>query len=181
MAIEIKKAIRSFDGGQITPIYYLKGNDQYLQSLFIEKVSSTLFVNGPVDKTFLLPIEMSGKEIVDRLLSADLFSSRKLFILRDPQQVRGKYGKDLLAYCRTPNQNHILIIVNNDLRDSSVFSKSIEKLIEPINVQTPFERDLKSWVLYFFNERKKSVHPRIVDMLIEMTGDSLHHLSLIHI
>lgn len=177
MAIEIKKAIRSFDGGQITPIYYLKGNDQYLQSLFIEKVSSTFFVNGPVDKTFLLPIEMSGKEIVDRLLSTDLFSSRKLFILRDPQRVRGKYGKDLLAYCRTPNQNHILIIVNNDLLDSSVFSKSIEKLIEPINVQTPFERDLKSWVLYFFNERKKSVHPRVVDMLIEMTGDSLHHMQ----
>ena len=177
MAIELKAAIKTIERGDIAPIYYLKGDDQYLQALFIEKAGLGVFDIEPINKTLLLPGEMSAKEIIDRLLNTDLFSSKKLFILRDPQQVRGNYGKDLLAYCRAPIHNHTLILVNDDFLDMSVFSKSVEKITNPINVQTPFARNLKNWVLYFFEERKKSVQSNVVDMLIEMTGDSLHHLQ----
>ena len=177
MAIELKTVLKTIDGRDIAPIYYLKGSDQYLQSLFIEKVGLAVFGDEPVDKTLLLPVEMSGKEIIDRLLATELFSSKKLFILRDPQQVRGNYGKDLLAYCQAPIQNHTLILVNDDFLDSSVFSKSVEKFTNPISVQTPYTQNLRSWALYFFQERKKSVQPKVVDTLIEMTGDSLHHMQ----
>ena len=103
----IKAAINDLKNGSILPIYYLKGGDQFLQSFFIQKVSESFFGDLPEKKTLMLPDDMKGKEILDRLTMSDLFASKKLFILRNPQHLKGKVGDDLLAYCQKPNENHV--------------------------------------------------------------------------
>ena len=96
--MKIKEVLDTIKTGTVNPIYFLKGNDQFLQSLFVKKVSETFFGEDPVDKTLMLPDDMKGKEIVDQLTTRDLFSSNKLFVLRNPQQLKGKLADDLLAY-----------------------------------------------------------------------------------
>ena len=57
---------------------------------------------------------MSGKEIIEQILFSDLFNTQKLFILRDPQQLKGKAVKDLLEYCSNPIPNHFLVLINDN-------------------------------------------------------------------
>jgi len=77
-----KDAINDLKIGNIHPVYFLKGNDQFLQTFFIQKVSETFFGDSDKDQTLMLPDDMKGKEIMDRLTMSDLFSSKKLFVLR---------------------------------------------------------------------------------------------------
>ena len=78
--IELKNAIRSVQNNNIKPIYFLKGGDHFLQNFFIEKICNSLFINEKINKNLLTSNEMAGKEIIESLLSSDLFSTKKLFI-----------------------------------------------------------------------------------------------------
>ena len=175
--IEIKNAIRMIQNNDALPVYYLKGNDQFLHNFFIEKLCDSIFAENNIVKSLLTPNEMSGKEIIEQILFSDLFNTQKLFILRDPQQLKGKAVKDLLDYCSNPIPNHFLVLINDNFMDNSSFSKSVMKNIDPINVSTPFTRDLSKWARFFFKENNKKAEPSIIEELVENFGDSLYNIK----
>ena len=175
--IELKNAIRSLNINNIKPVYYLKGDDHFLQNFFIEKICNSIFLAEKINKSLLTPNEMAGKEIIDSILFSDLFSTKKLFILRDPQQIKGKPVKDLLDYCSNPISNHILVLVNDNYMDQSSFTRSLVKIVNPINVSTPFATDLYKWARFFFKENDKTAEPSVIEEIVENYGDSVFNIK----
>jgi len=175
--MNIKDALNAIKTGNVLPVYFLKGNDHFLQSFFIERVSNIFFQDMPVDKTLMLPDDMKGKAIIDQLTVNDLFATKKLFILRNPQQLRGRVIDDLLDYCKSPQENHILILIHDDWIIKSKFLTQLQKLTNSVDVQTPFKTEMKKWANFFLKEKSKRADPLIVDNLIEIAGDSLGHLN----
>ena len=175
--MKVKDAINDLKIGNIHPVYFLKGNDQFLQTFFIQKVSETFFGDSDKDQTLMLPDDMKGKEIMARLTMSDLFSSKKLFVLRNPQQLKGRPIDDLIQYCKSPMENHILVLINDDWMAKSKYLTQIEKIISIIDVQTPYAQDLKKWANFFFKERGKMAHSSVVNVMVEMAGDSVAHLN----
>ena len=175
--IELKKAIRSVQNNNVKSVYHLKGDDHFLQNFFIEKICNSTFFSGKVNKNFLTPSEMTGKEIMDSILFSDLFNTEKLFILRDPQQIKGKPAKDLLDYCSNPNPNHILVLVNDNYIDKSSFTRNLNFFLDPINVSTPFSTDLFKWARFFFKENDKTAEFSVIEELVENYGDSVFNIK----
>ena len=175
--IEIKNAIRLIENNKIDNVFYLKGEDQFLQNFFIQKLCDFIFIDSNVSKVLLTPNEMPGKEIIEHILYTDLFNSKKLFILRDPQQIKGKPAKDLLNYCKQPISNHFLVLINDNFMDKSFFSKSKILNANTVNVSTPFASDLAKWARYFFKENNKEAEPLIIEELIEIYGDSVYNIK----
>tara|TARA_B100001250_G_scaffold355545_1_gene330096 strand:- start:192 stop:1166 length:975 start_codon:yes stop_codon:yes gene_type:complete len=175
--IELKNAIRSLHINNIKPVYYLKGDDHFLQNFFIEKICNSIFLAEKINKSLLTPNEMAGKEIIDSILFSDLFSTKKLFILRDPQQIKGKPVKDLLDYCSNPISNHILVLVNDNYMDQSSFTRSLVKIVNPINVSTPFATDLYKWARFFFKENDKTAESSVIEEIVENYGDSVFNIK----
>ena len=175
--IEIKNAIRLIQKNKINNVFYLKGDDQFLQNFFIQKLCDFIFLDNNVSKVLLTPNEMSGKEIIEQILYTDLFNSNKLFILRDPQQLKGKAAKDLLNYCTHPIPAHFLVLINDNFMDKSAFSKSVVLKENTVNVATPFVNDLTKWAKYFFKENNKEAEPKIIENLIENYGDSVYNIK----
>ena len=175
--MKIKQAISNFKNNTFYNSYYLKGNDQFLQNFFIQKSLDFIFKDNPYDKTLMNPVDMNEKKIIDQILITDLFRSNKLFILRDPQKLKSKVFEDLLKYLKNPHENHLLIIINDDWTKKSVYLSKIERHLSYIDVQTPHEIELKKWIVYLFKNRDKEVSFKVVNMLIEMAGDSLNHID----
>ena len=174
--MKISEALSSMKVGAVNAVYFLKGNDHFLQSFFIENISRVIFKADIIDKTLMVPDDMKGKEIIDRLTASDLFSSKKLFILKNPQQLKGKTAKDLFFYCRTPMESHVLVMTMDDWMDKTAFAKKMGEIVKPIDTRTPFGNEMKKWAKYFFKEEGKKVQPSIIDIMVEMAGDSLAHL-----
>ena len=47
-------AYKTLDSGNLHPIYFLMGEDQFLHSYFIDKLTKLLFNNDSINKTFLI-------------------------------------------------------------------------------------------------------------------------------
>ena len=83
---DLKKTLSKINNGVIDKIYFLKGEDQFLQNFFIDKLFLNIFSDIKGFKKFFTTNEFSGKEIIDSILSSDLFVTKKLFIIKDPSE-----------------------------------------------------------------------------------------------
>ena len=175
--MKIKEAIGSLKKDMIYPLYYLKGNDHFLQNFFIEKLSEEYFGSSKIEKILMLPDDMSGKEIVDRITTKDLFSTKKLFIIREPQKIKGKAATDLINICKNPITDCVTIFLNDDWSTRSSFLSKVEANVVQIDVQTPFASDLKKWTKFLIKKRGKTANSYVENILINMAGDSLVHLD----
>ena len=175
--MKIKDAIRKINHGTLDPVYFLKGDDQFLQSFFIENLSKKYFINNELNKTWLTTDELSGNEIIDKISTVDLFQTKQLFILKNPNKLKGNAAKDLISYCESPLQTNIVILIIDEYSDRSNMSKKLQNILDPIFVSSPFENDMKKWAIYFFKIEKKIVQNDVVDFLVEIAGDSVFHLK----
>lgn len=174
--IKIKDILSELKKDVVRPLYYIKGPDYFLQNFFINYLTNTIFKDSNVDKIILLPDEMNGSEIIHRLTSQDLFSAKKLFILRSPQKIKGKANSELVNFCKNPVLNHVLVLISDDWSSSATLKK-IEKFIDPIDTQTPFENEIKKWARYLFKNNGKTLKPEGIDILVKNSGDNLSHLN----
>ena len=175
--MRLKEAINDIKKGVIHPVYLLKGDDHFLQNFFINKLEKELFVDQPANRMLMLPDEIKGKEIIDQLTTIDLFSEKKLFIIREPQKLKGKASLDLISICKESMDNNFLILVSDDYILKSSFFKKIETFINPIDVQTPFKYDMKKWASYLIKKRGKTAAGNVQQALVDMAGDSVAHLD----
>ena len=174
---DLKKILSNINNGVIDKIYFLKGEDQFLQNFFIDKLFLNIFSDTQGFKKFFTTIEFSGKEIIDSILSVDLFVSRKLFIVKDPQKIKGKPLDELLKYCNNPLDNHFLVLINDNFADSDSFSKKMPKNILKLNVSTPLRGELLKWAKFFIKENGKTISTELLNEIVENCGDSLYSVK----
>ncbi len=174
---DIKHILLNLKAGEINNVYVLKGEDLFLQNFFVEKLSNKLFLDSSFTKEFLTPNELSGKEILDKILSSDLFNSKKLLILRDPQQIKGKVSKELISYCDQPILNHFLVLICDNHQDKSSFFKNLSSKIPFVNVSTPFQSQMIKWAKFFVKDNKKNISQDVLKEIINICGDSLYNLK----
>ena len=174
---DLKSVILKIRRGLIDKVYFLRGEDQFLQNFFIHILYEKLFSNSNVSKIFLTTNEFSSKEIIDTILFNDLFGTKKLFILKDPQKIKGKPLDELLDYVQSPYENHFLVLINDNFTNVDSFSKKIPKNILKINVSTPFYKEALGWARFFIKENGKTTSSEFLDEIIENFGDSLYNVK----
>ena len=159
-------------------LYFLMGSDHYLQKFFIDKIYDKVSIENSVQKVFLMPDDISGKDIIDKLTTIDLFNTMNLFVLRNPNGLRGKVRNELVDYCKNPVEQNILILVQDEYGAKNKMIQNLVNLINPISVSTPFPNKMEKWAKHFFRESGFNDIPKdIIHYMIEITGDSLNHLK----
>ena len=154
------------------------GSDHYLQKFFIDKIYDKVSIENSVQKVFLMPDDISGKDIIDKLTTIDLFNSMNLFILRNPNGLRGKVRDELVDYCQNPIAENILILVQDEYGAKNKMINNLVNLINPISVSTPFYNKMEKWANKFFSENGFNDIPKeIIQYMVEIAGDSLNHLK----
>ena len=174
---DLKNTLSKINNGIIDNIYFLKGEDQFLQNFFIDKLFINIFSDTQGYKKFFTTNEFSGKEIIDSILSIDLFVSKKLFVIKEPQKIKGKPSDELLKYCNDPSDNHFLVLINDNFADFDSFSKKMPKNILKLNVSTPLHSELLKWAKFFIKENAKTISTELLNEIVENCGDSLYNIK----
>ena len=171
------EVLQELKNGKIDPVYFLLGGDYYLQNLIINEISNVIFKDIKHDKTFLFPDEMKSEEIIDKITQSDLFSSKKILVLRNPGSLRNKSRLEFLSYCQNPMSNNCLIIIEDEFSDRKSITKELKKINNTVSVQTPFPSELKKWTKFILLQKQLNFQDNIVDIIVEIAGDSLFHIE----
>jgi DNA polymerase-3 subunit delta len=173
----IASLMNSLKSGAVEPVYLFQGNDKYLQKLLSEKIADKFFDSSKQNKNLLIPDDIKGEEIIEQITATDLFSSKKMFVLLDPQKLKGNVRKEFLAYCDNPIPSNCLIIVLEEFSGRVAMVRELTKRYKSVNVSPPFEWDMKKWVKYLLRENGIESKPTIINKIIELAGDSVGHVA----
>ena len=173
----LKDVFLKLTQGDLIQIYYLQGDDYFLQDYFVKKLEKCVFGDDVAHRELLIPDDIGQQEIIDRLNQADLFSSKKLFVIRNPQQIKNKFRDELLQFCSKPIPNHFLVIIMDDFYSQLKIAKVLQKELAPIDVRKPFEKELRLWTKQFFDDQGIDAPPSVVQAVLEIAGDSVYHIA----
>lgn len=172
----INDVFNSFKRGELQQIYFLLGDDYFLHEYLIQKLEKLIFSQKDTHREILIPEDMGQSEIIDRLMQADLFSASKLFVLRNPQLLRGKYRDELFQFCNNPIANHYLVIILDDFNSKLSLTQKLKTILKPIDCRSPFENKLRSWAKRFFDDQGIDAPPSVIQEVLDMSGDSVYHI-----
>tara|TARA_Y100000741_G_scaffold93565_1_gene69440 strand:+ start:4539 stop:5546 length:1008 start_codon:yes stop_codon:yes gene_type:complete len=175
---QLSTALNHLSEGKVEPIYFLMGDDQYLQQFFIKKFQESIDRGNKIDKMLLSVDEIGSKEVINKLNESDIFSSKQLFVLRNPNSLRGKMRDELVEYCSNPNSNNYLVLIQDEYGIKNKFIKSLVSFFKPISVSTPFDSELKKWAKLFFKDNGiKKIPNETIEKIIDIFGESVYGLK----
>ena len=67
LTTSFEEGLNSLKNGPVKKLYFLMGADHYLQKYFIDNIYDIVSRNNTVQKVFLMPDDVTGKDIIDRL------------------------------------------------------------------------------------------------------------------
>jgi len=173
----ITKLMNSLKSSVVEPVYLFQGNDKYIQKFLTEKIADKYFESDKQNKSLMIPDDMKGDDIIANLTTTDLFSSKKLFILLDPQKLKAGVRKEFLSYCDNPIQSNCLIIIVEEFGSRLAMVRELIKRFTPINVSSPFVSDMKKWAQYFLKQNGIQANASVINKITELAGDSVGHIA----
>ena len=169
--------IKKINNDNFDNIYYLIGEDHFLQNFFIKKIKKSIPQNNSMEKLFFIGGFDPSESIIQSLYATDIFQSKKLIILRNPNGLKGKSREELLNYVQKPIKENILILTQDEYSIKNKLINTLSSLLNPISTQTPFYNDFIIWARIFI----KSYDLHLVDqndlnLLIKLNSENLYFL-----
>ena len=169
--------IKKINNDNFDNIYYLIGEDHFLQNFFIKKIKKSIPQNNSMEKLFFIGGFDPSESIIQSLYATDIFQSKKLIILRNPNGLKGKSREELVNYVQKPIKENILILTQDEYSIKNKLINTLSSLLNPISTQTPFYNDFIIWARIFI----KSYDLHLVDqndlnLLIKLNSENLYFL-----
>ena len=176
----ISNETQSFDNN-----YLLVGDNDFLY-LFIK--NQIIKKSQKKDETLVFDCadkSDSLDQIINSLGSQDLFSNNKLIIIKNLNKLNKKNSEVLLNNIDSNSTHQILCIDNNFLSYDyksksnvikSVSTKELSKILNVIDISTPFESEMKQWIQLFADELNIKVSNSYSQKIIEIFGNNFSEI-----
>ena len=165
--------------------YLLVGDNDFLY-LFIK--NQIVKKSQKKDETFVFDcVDKSDSfdQLINVLGSQDLFSSDKLIIVKNINKLNKKNSEFLLYNFDSDSTHQIIYIDNNFLSYDyksksnaikSAVTKEFAKILDVIDISTPFESEMKHWIHLFAHELNLKVSDKYIQKIIEIFGNNFSEI-----
>lgn len=144
--------------------YLLVGADSYLVDRILDILKATLKKKDNVDVFIIYGDEVKSAELADLLDTYSIFSSAKLVIIRNADQMNEKGQKILLSYLAEPSEIQCLAIVVEKIELKDEIWKKIKSQTKVINCEPPrFGSAIRSWLDNTLKEMNKTMTYKAIE------------------
>jgi len=150
-------------------IYLFLGPENGEKKEFIKKIKKNKTEKyGDLENFRFYPYDTEIIEIVSIMKNGSLFSSHKLVIINNCEDIKKKNAiEQLVTYCKSPSKDVTLIL----LSDNNKVDSKIEKVIPAAQKKIfweMFENKKKGWVISFFRKKNIIIRSSTVELFLEM-------------
>lgn len=163
----------------LQPVYYLYGEEMYLQDRFLSEVYS-LFEKRYNDQwaKYMYHInEAESEQILGELVSQSLFDEPKVMVIKEITELSASGKAALVDYVRNPDQNIVLVLMKDAPRMNDAFSKSIKEYAVTVEARIPWLHEMDSWLQYLLEVKNMNASQEVRAELIDLAGESIKQLE----
>lgn len=164
--------MRALDSEGPRACYVLVGEDELARKKALGAVESAIATSS--GNSFDRDVFELGSQpidaILDAALTAGMFASRRLVVVRTPKGVDSEGGKALAAYIERPAPTTTLILVARKLDMRSAFAKAAKKSGALVVLDPPSARELPGWIAAEATADGIELRPDAARLLVDLVG-----------
>jgi DNA polymerase III subunit delta len=161
--------------GKIHPAYCFAGEEEYLKSLYIKKISrGFLGQDAEHGLEVVYASETDARDIIDRSQSLGIFAEKRVLVVREADALSPKSRKMLLEHLdRAPSPDTCLILTSYKLDPKTAFYKELQEKTAFVSFDNLKAESLVNWVLQRARELDCRISPASAQLLIQISGQGL--------
>ena len=157
--------------------YVLAGDDDFFRGEFIKELIE-VFLAGKLDDTSMETYDLNEKDeavevtsIIESAKTPPFFSEKKFIMVKDFTKFKKDDMEKLTSFLpQIPEFTVMLLTTGQEAKkvlDLAIPSANV------INLASSKSADIKTWIVNYLNDEKKSINPDVLDYIIsEANGDS---------
>jgi DNA polymerase III delta subunit len=172
---ELKRELLS---GQVSPVYLLLGEDGGGKDEFIQTLRAKLFKSdeeSSLNTTVYYADDAEPKEIIENMRTYSIFSSKKLIIVKDFQNL--KYPTIFNDYLESPNDDSVLLLLSRKIKVAKKFMDAVEKKGRVCIFWTMFLNESVRWVVQRLKSLGIIAGREVVEYIVELSGTGKDELN----
>lgn len=174
--ITIDQVFSRIEISDFAPVYFLSGDDIYIQDFLINHISKSYLKNSGRKVLYSIGDD-KYQSLIEELYSISLFDDRRLIVVSQVQKMAQKGRGELLKYLSNPTSEICLIIVSDNYYDKNKFLNELKSMSIMVDVRSPLNRNkLKHWVLNILRHGNIQIDPDAIDAIIDRQGNSLSNV-----
>ena len=160
---------------KIHPAYCFAGEEEYLKSLYIKKISGAfLGANSEHGLEVVYGSESDAKDIIDRAQSLGIFAEKRVLVVREADALSPKSRKILVEHLSTNRSpDTCLILTSFKLDPKTAFYKELQDRTVLVSFDNLKAENLVNWVIQRSQELDCRISPSSAQLLIQISGQSL--------
>ncbi len=171
MVYSVGKAIRALNK-QIDNIYFLSGNDYFLQNFFIENLNKKFHTKSK-PRYFNFEEDVDVTLFLEEISGVSLFSNKDVFIIQNLSRISKNSKDEILTYLNKPKKDLITIFISNDFYSKNKFFHSISCKAKTVDIRTPFPNKIREWIKYYLKINKIDIDYKFLDEIIYSNNDEI--------
>ncbi len=177
--LSFKQLVTEIGRGKLARSYFLYGSEVDLQDQLIEKISQKFL--GRLEREVNYFVRYASDTPVETLShliqSGGLFSQRKVIVYRDYEQAKNPKTNYLNHFLATLHPEVVFIVTS---REEQPRGKKFKPLLEhsvQVQLRPLSPEDLAGFIRSELARRGKRLVPGALEVLLEYTGNYLHHVK----
>jgi DNA polymerase-3 subunit delta len=178
-ARSIMEIVGKVDKGNLLPVYYLFGEDNYLlqSALSTIETATAPLISSEFDRQTFYGDDKSLSDVLDFASAFPFGSEKKLLIFKQFEKVKNK--KPLKEYTNSPVDFSVIVLIHN----GSISNLETEPYKSMIKHNWIFEaKELKgkaliTWIINYTAKKGKTISEENAQMLIDISGENRNMLE----
>ncbi|MEK2690731.1 DNA polymerase III subunit delta [Bdellovibrio sp. GT3] len=174
--IDSQKFYKDLEKGNLSPMYFLFGEEPYLLNQSVERFKYAVLTEGAIDFNYSL-FYASDADIVqvrDAVETLPMMAPRRLVILKEAQELSDKEWAQLEPLIEEPVDSTCFVILASRVDKRK---KQIRQLLDKadcVEFKKPYENQVPSWINYIAESLGLKISNDAIHLLHKLVG---HHLT----
>ncbi len=170
---------RVLQRGDIGPLYYLYGEEQYLVDRGVRRLVERAITPETRDFNFTVFYgnECKGDEIAEAAQTFPMFADRRVVLVKKSGELSAAALEVLTPYVAAPSPSTCLIFQGDKADQRKKFFTELKKTGDLVEFKRPYENQLGSFIAEEAASRGKKVEPAAAALLSYLVGTNLQELA----
>jgi len=169
----------SLSKGDISPVYFIFGEEKYLHDVLIEKIIDAAV--DPANKDFNFDLFYANAVEIEKVIniaqSYPMMAQRRVIVVKDIQLFKPSALKNLADFVTKPTASTCLILSLPQKIKSGKNIKAIADRATSIDCRQLYDNEVPSWIVSYLRSKKIEIETQAIPLLQAQVGNSLLNLT----
>lgn len=177
--VTYQQVMTSLGKGEISPAYFLFGEEKYLHDVLIDKIIDA--VVDPASRDFNFDLFYANEVEIDKVIniagSYPMMAQRRVVVVKDIHLFKPTAQKNLADFLAKPTPTTCLIITLPQKIRATKNIKTIADSSAAIDCRQLYDNEVPSWVVSYLRSKKIEIETNAIPLLQAQVGNSLLSLT----